>query len=183
MIDMAENDILLEEDKKVEKMLSVNLLTRENAVFSETEGGFLKLSVSGEEAVQVNVIRTFPFTAADEFLSVRTADDKQEELGMIEKLSLFDEATVAIISKQLEMRYFMPKVLKIYSVKEEYGHTYWSVLTDKGKKTFTSRSGSSGSVIKTGNRVIIKDSDQNRYEIEDINNLSVKEMKKLDLYL
>ena len=68
-------------------------------------------------------------------------------------------------------------------LKEEYGYTYWSVLTDKGKVKFTSASGSAGAVIQDGNRVIIKDSDENRFEIEDITALSSKEMKKLDLYL
>lgn len=180
---MQEKDILQEEIKEVEKLLSVNKLTKENATFSETKGGFITLLLNGEEKGQVNVICTFPFTAPNEFLSVRTADDKAEEIGIIENLLAFDEQTVAIINKQLEMRYFMPEILKVYSVKEEYGHTYWSVLTNKGKHKFTSPSGSSGSVIRTENRVIIKDSDQNRYEIKDVTKLTPKEMKKLDLYL
>ena len=180
---MKEKDILKKESEEVERLLSVNRLTTDNAVFTETSGGFKTLRLDGEEKGQVNIICTFPFTAPNEFLSVRTADDKQEELGIIENLCDFDDNTVALIKKQLEIRYFMPEILKVYSVKEEYGHTYWSVLTDKGKHKFTSPSGSSGSVIKNGNRVIIKDSDQNRYEIKDITKISAKEMKKLDLYL
>ncbi len=180
---MLEKDILKEEQKQLDKLLSVNKLTPDNATFSETKGGFITLSLDGDDKGMVNIICTFPFTAPDEFLSVRTADDKQEELGIIENISDFDNDTVAIIKKQLEIRYFMPEILKVYSVKEEYGHTYWSVLTNKGKHKFTSPSGSSGSVIKKENRVIIKDSDQNRYEIPDITKLTAKEMKKLDLYL
>ncbi len=178
-----EKDIFLEEKQEVEKLLTTNLLTSENAEFKATPGGFITLTLNGEEQGMVNVIRTFPFTAANEFLSVRTADDKQRELGMIEELYVFDPKTVELISAQLEMRYFMPKVLRINSVKEEYGHTYWHVLTDKGECRFTSPSGSAGAVVKKGDRVIIRDSDQNRYEIEDVNKLTVKEMKKLDLYL
>lgn len=180
---MKEKDILKQESETVDRLLRVNRLTAENAVFTETSGGFITVRLDGEDKGQVNIICTFPFTAPDEFLSVRIADDKQEELGIIEHISDFDAPTVALIKKQLEVRYFMPEILKVYSVKEEYGHTYWSVLTDKGKHRFTSPSGSSGSVIKNGNRVIIKDSDQNRYEIKDITKLSTKEMKKLDLYL
>ncbi len=180
---MQEFDILKEEDQKVEQLLKINRLTPENAIFSETAGGFLALTLDGEEKGLVDAVRTFPFTAADEFISIRTADDQHQELGLIETLSLFDEATRAIIERQLEIRYFMPKILKLLSIKEEYGHTYWNVLTDKGKRRFTSRSGSSGAVIRSGNRVIIKDSDQNRYEIPDLNQLTPKEMKKLDLYL
>lgn len=180
---MEEKDILQEEQEQLDKLLSVNKLTPNNSVFSETKGGFITLNLDGEDKGMVNIICTFPFTAPSEFLSVRTADDKMEELGIIEELSDFDNDTVAIIKKQLEIRYFMPEILKVYSVKEEYGHTYWSVQTNKGKHKFTSHSGSSGSVIRLQNRVIIKDSDQNRYEIPDITKLTPKEMKKLDLYL
>ena len=180
---MEEKDILKEEREQLDKLLSVNKLTPDNAVFSETKGGFITLSLSGEDKGMVNIICAFPFTAPNEFLSVRTADDKMEELGIIESINDFDNETVAIIKKQLEIRYFMPEITKVYSVKEEYGHTYWSVQTNKGRHKFTSPSGSSGSVIRKENRVIIKDSDQNRYEIPDITKLTAKEMKKLDLYL
>ena len=180
---MEEKDILQEEREQLEKLLSVNKLTPNNAVLSETKGGFITLCLDGEDKGMVNIICTFPFTAPGEFLSVRTADDKMEELGIIENINDFDNDTMAIIKKQLEIRYFMPKILKVFSVKEEYGHTYWSVLTDKGKHKFTSPSGSSGSVIRLQDRVIIKDSDQNRFEIPDITKLTAKEIKKLDLYL
>lgn len=178
-----EKDILTEENERVERMLTIHSLTPENAVFHETPGGFAALTHEGKEYPHVNIIRTFPFTAANEFLSVREIDGKQEEIGMIERLSDFDIPTVALIERQLELRYFMPSILQIYSIKEEYGHTYWSVLTDKGKCRFTSASGSSGAVIQDGDRVIIKDSSENRFEIKDITKLSTKEMKKLDLYL
>ncbi len=180
---MEEKDILKQEREEVDRLLAVNKLTPDNVAFSETTGGFLTLKYEGEEKGLVNVICTFPFTAPDEFLSVRTNDDKMTEIGIIENINEFDEKTVSLIKKQLEIRYFMPKILKVYSIKEEYGHAYWSVLTNKGKHKFTSPSGSSGSVIRKESRVIIKDSDQNRYEIPDLARLTPKEMKKLDLYL
>ncbi len=180
---MKEKDIFLEEKQEVEELLKTKLLSPDIAKFSATPGGFITLTLSGEEQGMVNIIRAFPFTAENEFLSVRTADDKQKELGMIEVLSVFDEETVRLISDQLAIRYFMPKVERICSVKEEYGHTYWHVITDKGECKFTSPSGSAGAVVKKGDRVIIRDSDQNRYEIEDVKKLTVKELKKLDLYL
>lgn len=180
---MLEKDILKEEREEVEKLLQIKLLTPENALFKATSGGFITLTLEGEDKGMVNLIRTFPFTAANEFLSVRTADDKQTELGMIEKLEIFDDDTVKLLGNQLEIRYFMPKILKLLSVKEEYGHAYWQVVTDKGECSFTSPSGSSGAVTRKDNRVIIRDSEQNRYEIPDVTKLTTKELKKLDLYL
>lgn len=182
-METGEKDILAVENERVEKQLSVNLLTPENAEFYETPGGFAALKHSDKDYGHINIICTFPFTAPEEYLSVRELEGKQEEIGIIKSLSEFDPATRSLLKKQLELRYFMPKILRLYSIKEEYGYTYWSVLTDKGKVKFTSASGSAGAVIQDGNRVIIKDSDENRFEIEDITALSSKEMKKLDLYL
>ena len=176
-------DILKIEEEKLDELLAVNFLTSDNAEFYETKGGFAGLRTNGEDYGHVNVIRTFPFSSPSEFLSIRKIDGKNEEIGIIENLNVFDDNTVKLIEKQLEIRYFMPKILKILNIKEEFGHTYWNVLTDKGECKFSSSSGSSGSVIHLDDRVIIKDSSENRYEIEDINKLSVKELKKLELYL
>ena len=177
------DDILKIEEEKLNELLTVNYLTKSNCVFRKTDGCFAALTYKEKDYGHVNIIRTFPFSSPNEFLSVRNIDGKNEEIGIIENLNDFDKETKELINAQLEIRYFMPEIIKILSIKEEYGHTYWSVLTNKGKCKFTSSSGSSGSVIQLENRVIIKDSSENRYEIKDISKLSPKELKKLELYL
>lgn len=177
------DDILKLEEEKLDELLTINYLTPENCVFKQTPGGFAALTYKGTDYGHVNIIRAFPFSSPNEFLSVRKIEGKNDEIGIIENLNVFDENTKVLINSQLEIRYFMPEILKIYSIKEEYGHTYWSVLTNKGKCKFTSSSGSSGAVFQIDERVIIKDSVENRYEIKNINALSPKELKKLELYL
>lgn len=166
-----------------EKALEVFRLTPENTEFYKTEGGLLAAKINGEEIPYVNIICCFPLNDPERFLSVRLPDGKQEELGMIESLSDFDEATVTLLKEQLRLRYYMPKITYIQSVKEEYGYTYWTVDTDCGKAKFASSSGSAGAVIRHGKGVIIKDSNENRYLLEDLSKLTPKELKRLDLYL
>ena len=178
-----EKDILQIENEKVESQLIINSLTPENCEFYETAGGFAAIKVGDKDYGHINIFRTFPFSSLWEFLSVREVEGKQEEIGIIEDLNIFDKPTFELIAKQLEIRYFMPEITKIISIKEEYGHAYWSVMTNKGKCSFATAAGSSGAVTKKGNRVIIKDSDENRFEIADITKLTTKEFKKLDLYL
>ncbi len=179
---MAEN-ILDIEKKQAEKKLNILRLTPENTEFYETKGGLLGVKINGEDTPYVNVICSFPLTDPEKYLSIRLPDGKQEELGMIENLSDFDLKTVEILKKQLKLRYYMPKITRIISVKEEYGYTYWTVDTDCGRAKFASSSGSAGAVIHHGKGVIIKDSNENRYFLEDLTKLTPKEMKKLDLYL
>lgn len=180
---ILKEDILKTEEEKIDKLLSMNYLTPDNCKFYKTAGGFAGLILDDKDYGHINVICTFPFTCPQEYISVREIDGKKNELGIIEKLSVFDADTQKLLNDQIHLRYFMPKISKILSIKEEYGHAYWTVITDKGKCKFTSSAGSGGSVTQLGNRVIIKDSSENRYEIEDISKLSTKEIKKLDLYL
>ena len=178
-----EKDVLKKENEQVDKMLEMNILTPQNCSFKLTKGGFVSATIDGKKYDLVNIIRAFPLSDADRYLSVRLPDGKQEELGIIEKLSDFDDDTVSILEKQLKLRYFRPKINRIISIKEEFGHAYWTVETDKGKVKFASSSGSAGAVIHHGKGIIIKDASENRYEIEDLSKLTAAEMKKLDLYL
>ncbi len=167
----------------VEQMTSIIKLTSDNICFEATGGGFIKAIFMGQDKGLVNIIRTFPLSDADRLLSVRLADGKQEEIGIIDDISDFDEATVELLQKHLKLRYFRPKIKKLISVKEQFGYTYWTVETDVGLVKFASSSGSAGSVIRHKKGVIIKDSNNNRYELEDLSVLSAKELKKIDLYL
>lgn len=177
------DSVLKESSAEAEKLLEVKKLTKENCSFSKTDGGFITAMVDGEEQGRVDIIRTFPLTDPDRLLSVRLPDKKMTELGIIENINDFDDKTKRILLHQLSLRYYMPKILSIVNIKEEYGFTYWTVVTDKGKAKFASSSGSSGSVIPHGKGVIIKDSNENRYILEDLSTLSSKEQKKIDLYL
>lgn len=181
---MENKDNILDlEKEKLNLLLNMNYLTEKNARFSETDGGFVSLKTEEKEYPRVNFFRTFPFSQPDEYISVREPNDKAHEIGIIKTLSEFSAETVAIIERQLNIRYFMPKILKILSIKEEYGYSYWSVITDKGPCKFTMSTGS-GNISKIDlNRVIIKDIDENRYEIENLSSLSKKEIKKIDLYI
>lgn len=177
------DSVLKESSAEAEKLLEVKKLTKENCSFSKTDGGFITATVDGEEQGRVDIIRTFPLTDPDVFLSVRLPDKKMTEIGMIENINDFDDGTRQILLQQLSLRYYMPKILSVINIKEEYGFTYWTVMTDKGKAKFASSSGSSGSVIPHGRGIIIKDSNENRYILEDLSTLSPKEHKKIDLYL
>ena len=96
-------DILKIEEEKLEELLAVKFLTVDNAEFYETKGGFVALKTKDEDFGHVNVIRTFPFSNPDEFISIRKIDGKNEEIGIIENLKDFDEKTVKLIEKQLEI--------------------------------------------------------------------------------
>lgn len=170
-------------EKETEEMLRVRYLNDENAVFQRTGTGFLSLKIGEEFYPRVVVVRMFPFSDKDEFISVRTAEERSREIGIVEKMSQVSRETAEMLEEQLTLRYFTPVIKKIIKIKDEYGFAYWNVVTDHGACNFTIRMGGNSVIHLSDVRILIMDIDENRFEIPDINELTPAERKKLDLFL
>ena len=169
-------------EEQSQEMMKMTFLNADNCEFYECDSGFLNLKKGQKEYKHVQVIRTFPYTAPFSYLSVRE-EDSSAEIGIIKELEDFDEATVMLINKQLEFRYFTPIIKEILYTKMRAGVVNMKVRTDYGECRFSFRT-NNNAVTKLGeNRVFIQDMDNNRYEIPDTTKLSVKEQKKLDVLL
>lgn len=169
--------------KESEEVLEMRFLNSENAVFTRTEGGFLSLKTGEKEYERVGVYLTFPLTKPEEFISVREADEKAKEIGLIRALTDLKTEEQEMIREQVRLRYFMPVIRKVMDVKDEYGYAYWHVMTDFGVCRFTTHMGGDAVVNLSDARYQITDIDGNRYEIPDLYGLTVMERKKLDLFI
>ena len=169
--------------KESEELLEMHFLTDNNAVFSRTEGGFLSLKTNGKEYSRVGVYLTFPLTNPDEFISIREADEKAKEIGLIETLSTLPAEQQEMIREQIRLRYFMPVITKVLDIKDEYGYAYWHVMTSFGVCRFTTQMSGDAVISLSDSRFMVTDIDGNRYEIPDFYHLSVNERKKLDLFI
>lgn len=170
-------------EQETDEMLRIRYLTKENAKFERSGHGFLRLTVGEEVYDRVSVVRMFPMQTKTDLLSIRTTDEKSKEIGIIEKLSDVDEETGKMLLEQLNLRYFMPVIYKVKQIKSEFGYAYWDVQTDKGECRFTIQMGGNAIAHLTDTRIIITDIDGNRFEIPDVEKLTHKERKKLDLFL
>ena len=169
--------------RESEELLEMRFLTKDNARFSRTEGGFVSLKFGEKEYSRVGVYLTFPLTEPEEYISIREPDEKAKEIGIIEKLSQLDKDQQEMIREQIKLRYFMPTITKVLDIKDEYGYAYWNVVTSFGACRFTTRM-SGDAVVNLGeSRMLVTDIDGNRYEIPDFYQLSVAERKKLDLFI
>lgn len=168
---------------ETEEMQRLRLITRDNAVFARTPGGFVSLTYMGETYDRVGVYRAFPFTDPERYISIRQADEKAKEIGIVRDLQELSPDTADMLREQMNLRYFTPVITKIRDVKDRYGFAYFDVETDKGSCKFTIRNGG-GSVVRLGEtRLLISDLDGNRFEIPDLTRLTAGELKKLDLFI
>lgn len=165
-------------------LLQLRFINKENATFQRTEGGFVSLEYEGKRYDRVGVYRTFPFTDPDHYISIREADEKAREIGVI--LDVWEDLSkeeAQMLKEQMDLRYFTPVIQKIIDIKEEYGYAYFHIITEFGECKFTIQM-SGGSVVSLSEeRILITDLDGNRYEIPDISKLSAAELKKLDLFI
>ena len=170
-------------EREVEDMTALRYLTKENAVFARTEGGFISLEFDGKKWERVQVIRLFPFTEPDQFISIRTVEERSKEIGVIEDMKKVSKETRKMLEEQLKLHYFTPVIQKVLDIKDEYGYAYFHVMTDRGECRFTINMGGNAVVRLTDTRLLITDLDENRFEIPDVLQLSQKEQRKLDLFL
>ena len=177
------DDIMEKEKRAAQELTAVRFITSDNARFERTPGGFVSLEFGGVKYPRVAVHRCFPFSDPDRYISVREPEGDGREIGIIEDMDTLDPETRAMLGEQMALRYFSPKIRRVYDIREEYGYSYWDVETDRGACRFTVRM-SGGNVYPIGaNRYLVNDIDGNRFEIPDLYALSPREIKKLDLFI
>ena len=176
-------DILEQEKKAVEDIIAIKPITGDNAVFTRTEGGFVRMEYEGKTYSRVAVHRCFPFSDPERYISIREPEGDGREIGLILKLEDLPADTQEILREQMQLRYFVPKIRKIKDIKEEYGYSYWDVETDRGVCRFTVRMGGGCVYLIGKDRYLVNDLDGNRFEIPDLYKLTPREIKQLDLFI
>ncbi len=155
--------------------------------FSRNSAGLITASFKGENIGRVAVLRMFPFECGEEYLSVRKENyerrDKEYEVGIIRSLEAFSEAQKEIVRDELKKRYFMPDILEVDEVNEEFGNTMWKVRTDAGNREFTVTDMSSNVINLGKNRIMLIDVYGNRYQIPDVTKADDKTVKILEIWI
>lgn len=158
---------------------NIKYLTCSNAVFTITEGQMLSVKVDGVEHPAVYVHCSFPHTNRSIYLSVRTIEN--QEIGMIRSLDEFSAETTLLLEEQVRIRYFTPEITRVVHVKEEFGYAYWEAETTAGLCRFTVRGGGGNTKLINASRLLVTDVDGNRFVIPDLNSLSDKEYRMVEM--
>ena len=130
----------------------------------------------GTVHTKVEPVRSFPVSETTRYIAL--LDNEGIEIGIVEDVNKLTPASRDILMEELQKRYFMPKITKINSLDGQYGVTNWDVETIQGNVEFGLRTRYDIVTLESG-RVLIKDADGNRYEIENCNKLDPKSMALL----
>lgn len=142
----------------------------------------LRMSIEGDRSyLKVKVVRAAPLTQPDRYICF--LDAKDEAICMVEDPSVLGEENNRIIAKELAQRYLTARVLKVHSIRNEYGVSYWDVDTDRGRREFVAKSVAENAQMLGDDRMMILDVDGNRFEIEDMKALDARSARLIDSVL
>lgn len=123
----------------------------------------------GTKFENVEARRLFPITGPDKYITL--LDDKGGEVAVVRDMNTLMPESSEALRKSLEEYYMIPKISKILGRSEKFGVLKWEVLTDRGIREFEIRNRQTDIKVIQDNRVLIKDSNDNRYEISDFEKL------------
>ena len=116
--------------------------------------------------------RLFPISDRDNYISI--IDQDEHEIAMIRSYDDVTHESAAAVKACFNDYYLIPKITKVLECSDKTGMLKLTVETDHGLSSFRVRNRHYDMKIYDNNRVIIRDSDDNRYEIEDLNRLDKK---------
>ena len=121
--------------------------------------------------------RLFPVSRESEYVTL--LDEEGAEVAIIKKLGELGADSAKTVRQSLTDFYLVPHITRIISTMEKYGTLRWTVETDRGIKSFDIRNRNHDIRVYKDGRVRVRDSDDNRYTIDDYRALDAQSRARL----
>ena len=148
-------------------------ITQNGKIFLDIEFYFTE-----EKFAELEAHRLFPKSGSGKYISLMTHDG--EPVAVIRYLKSLDSDSAAAVKNSLKEYYMIPKIKRFISMSEKFQIWMWTVETDHGVITFEIRNHIESVKPLYDGRVLIKDADDNRYEVPDINRLDKRSRRMLE---
>lgn len=146
-------------------------LTPNDVIFVDVE------FYTGEKYTGVELRRMFPITGLTKYIAL--VDSEGEQIAVIRDLNDLMPESKAVAEKCLEEYYMIPRITRFIKMSERFKIWMWTAETDKGVYTFEIRNHITAVKPLYDGRVLIKDANDNRYEIPDVKELDKKSLKMI----
>lgn len=136
----------------------------------------------GEIISSLEPKKLFPYSDPERYITLISSSKK--EAAVIRELSELSPDSRAAIENCFAQIYMIPNITRVHSCESKFGVLKFKVDTDRGGPiTFRVRNANSDIKMIDGNRMLIRDSDDNRYEIPDVTKLDKKSIRQLFPYI
>lgn len=141
----------------------------------DVERGLITCKVGHTIYSNVTPRRPFPITNPNFVLLINDSNKVVATIVNVENLNPRDRDILLTVLNNI---YFIPKIIKIYSMNTSGDEFVWDIETDRGRTTVRTRGRSS--IVKFGSRVVIIDVNDVIYEIPSINSLDRRSKKIIE---
>ena len=136
---------------------------------------------TGDKFEDLEPRRLFPLSGLTKYITL--LDDKGVEKAIVRNIDTLIPDSKAILEDCLKEYYMIPKIYEITDCITKLGILKWIADTDRGICEFSIQNIHSDIKVLYGNRIIIKDSNDNRYEIPNADNLNKKSKSILNSFI
>lgn len=131
---------------------------------------------------RVTLVRPFPLSRTEAWLSVRGADGR--EIGLLPGLEAMDAESRQAAEAHLRLRYFVPRITAILGLRDESdgGHSgglVWDLQTDRGATTLHMPNTNEHIQDLGGGRLLLSDRAGSRFEIPSVSALDAASRARL----
>lgn len=146
-------------------------LTENDKIFVDAE------FYSGEKFTELELRRMFPITGLTKYIALM--DSEGNEIAVIRNLEDLMPESKKVAENCLREYYMIPRITKFIKMSERFKIWMWTAETDKGICTFEIRNHLTAIKPLYDGRVLIKDANDNRYEIPDVEQLDSRSKKMI----
>lgn len=132
---------------------------------------------TGEKFTEVELRRMFPITGLNKYIALM--DSQGEEIAIIRNIDDLMPESKTVVENCLLEYYMIPRITRFIKMSEKFKIWMWTAETDKGICTFEIRNHLTAIKPLYDGRVLIKDANDNRYEIPDVNALDARSKKMI----
>lgn len=130
----------------------------------------LRLTVSDDRSYPtVKPVWAAPLSQPGQYLAL--LDGKGNEIALLPTLDELAPDSREAVLQEVRLRYLTARVEAVAQARQEFGVTYWSVLTDRGSRDFVTQNLQENAVWLSETHLLLLDVDGNRFEIEDLSQL------------
>lgn len=139
-------------------------------IIEKYENNLVKLTLAdGRTFEMLEPRRLFPVNMLDKYITL--LDSEGKEIAIIRDLAELSYESREVICASLNDYYLVPHIQRIISISEKHGTIHWIVETERGIKEFDVRNRNHDVKVYYDGRVRVRDSDDNRYIINDYKKL------------
>lgn len=154
------------------------LFLEKNDSIVQCENNLVSLKTeNGDSYDMLEPRRLFPVSRLDSYITLLDRDGKEK--AVIRSYDELDEASAAVVKASINDYYLVPHITEILSVTEKSGILVWKVKTNRGIKQFDIRNRNHDIRVYKDGKIRVRDSDDNRYVIDDYKKLDANSRRFL----